>query len=70
MPAASEVSDLLVLGMNEDDSRARRHAGAPAELIKAGRNQRDNGNQHTKPPQLIRHICPPVLVLNIFLVRS
>jgi len=36
---------------------------APAELIKAGRYQCDEGDHHAKPRQLIRHIRPPVLIL-------
>ena len=68
MPMASEVSDLLVQGMNADASTSGRDADAPAELIKAASDQRDNCDRHTKAPQLIRHIRPRVLVLIIFLV--
>ena len=54
--------------MNDDDSGARLHdADAPAELIKASRDERDNGDRHAKPPQLIRHIRP---LVSLFIVLS
>ena len=66
---ASRVADPLVLGMKDDALGARRlhDADAPAELIKAGRDERDNGDRHAKPAQLIRHIRP---LVSLFIVLS